>query len=192
MLLAPGLGGLDLRVASIAILHGVPLLRAAGLTPRRRAVRSRGTRDLAHGVALLGTRGIPANYGGFETFAERLALHLTADDIRTTVYCRSHYATEGSEWRGIRLVTLPTIRSKYFDTVVHTLLSALHLVLTSRCRDVVLCNAANAPVLLVLRMFGAGCCSTSTGSNGDAASGVSPVGRGTAWGSGSRSGSPRC
>ena len=153
VLLAPGLGGLDLRVASIAILHGVPLLRAAGLSPRRRAVRGRRTRDLRHGVALLGTRGIPANYGGFETFVERLALHLVGDDIPTTVYCRSHYATEGSQWRGIRLVTLPTIRSKYFDTVAHTLLSSLHLIFTSRCRDIVLCNAANAPVLLVLRLF---------------------------------------
>lgn len=154
VLLAPGLGQLDLRVASIAMLHGVPLLRAAGLSPRRRAVRSAGPRTLAHGVALLGTRGIPANYGGFETFAERLALHLVDAGIATTVYCRSHYASAGPHWRGIRLVTLPTIRSKYFDTVVHTLLSALHLVFTSRCRDVVLCNAANAPVLLILRLFG--------------------------------------
>lgn len=153
VLLAPGLGQLELRVASIAMLHGVPLLRAAGLSPRRRAIRSSGRRSLKHGVAILGTRGIPANYGGFETFAERLALHLKGEGIPTTVYCRSHYATEGASWRGIRLVTLPTIRSKYFDTVVHTLLSALHLSLTTRCRDVVLCNAANAPVLLLLRLF---------------------------------------
>jgi len=153
ILLAPGLGQLDLRVASIAVLHGVPLLRAAGLTPRRRAVRARRERSLCHGVAILGTRGIPANYGGFETFAERLALHLVGAGIPTTVYGRSHYATAGAAWRGVRLVTLPTVRSKYLDTVVHTGLSALHLVLTTRTRDVVLCNAANAPVLLLLRLF---------------------------------------
>jgi glycosyltransferase involved in cell wall biosynthesis len=50
-------------------------------------------------------------------------------------------------------VKLPTIRSKYLDTVVHTALSSLHLVLTRGPRDVVLCNAANAPVLLLLRLF---------------------------------------
>ncbi len=153
VLLAPGLRGLDLRVASVAMLHGVPLLRAAGLTPRRRAVRQRELRS-RRGVAILGTRGIPANYGGFETFAERLALDLVAAGVPVAVYCRSHYATAGREWRGIRLVTLPTIRNKYLDTVVHTALSSLHLVLRTRIRDVVLCNSANAPTLPLLRAAG--------------------------------------
>ncbi len=71
VLLAPGLGGLDLRVASIAMLHGVPLLRAAGLSPKRPAIRVSVGRRPIRGVAIMGTRGIPANYGGFETFAER-------------------------------------------------------------------------------------------------------------------------
>ncbi len=152
VLVAPAFGELELRVASLAMLHGVPLLRVAGMAPRRKAQRV-GARDRTrHGVAILGTRGIPANYGGFETFAERLALHLVGRDVATTVYCRSHYATAQSPWNGVTLVTLPTIRSKYFDTVVHTALSAIHLVLTRGPRDVVLCNAANAPVLLLLRL----------------------------------------
>lgn len=153
VLLAPQFGELELRVASIAMLHGVPLLRVAGMAPRRGAERVAVRDRLRHGVAVLGTRGVPANYGGFETFAERLALGLTAEGVAVTVYCRSHYATARSPWRGIRLVTLPTITSKYLDTVVHTVLSALHLVLTRGPRDVVMCNAANAPVLLLLRLF---------------------------------------
>jgi glycosyltransferase involved in cell wall biosynthesis len=151
VLLAPGLGGLDLRVASIAMLHGVPLLRAAGLSPKRSAIRTAVRSKPARGVAIMGTRGIPANYGGFETFAERLALHLVERGVPVTVYCRRHHATAGREWRGIRLVTLPTIRSKYLDTVVHSALSAVHLITRTRIRDVVLCNAANAPVLPLLR-----------------------------------------
>ena len=106
--LAPRLGELDLRVASITTFHGVPLLRVAGLAPRRRAVRQPGRGDLSKGVAILGTRGIPASYGGFETFAERLALHLVDSGIPVTVYCRRHHASEGKSWRGVRLVTLPT------------------------------------------------------------------------------------
>jgi glycosyltransferase involved in cell wall biosynthesis len=153
VLVAPQFGDLELRVANIAMLQGVPLLRVAGMAPRRSAqrvaVRDRGR----HGVAILGTRGVPANYGGFETFAERLALRLVDEGVATTVYCRSHYASERKQWRGIHLVTLPTIQSKYFDTVVHTGLSAAHLVLSRGPRDVVLCNAANAPVLLLLRLF---------------------------------------
>jgi glycosyltransferase involved in cell wall biosynthesis len=152
--LAPRLGDLDMRVAKIATFHGVALLHVAGLAPRRPAVRQPGQRDLKHGVAILGTRGIPANYGGFETFAERLALHLVDNDVPATVYCRRHYATGDAKWRGINLVTLPTIRNKYLDTVVHTFLSAWHLLLRTRVRDVVLCNAANAPVLPLLRLFG--------------------------------------
>lgn len=153
VLIAPGLGGLELRVARIVMLHGVPLLAAAGLTPRRRGIRVRGRPDrLQRGVAIVGTRGIPANYGGFETFAENLALRLVARGIPVTVYCRSHYATGGRTWRGVTLMTLPSVRNKYLDTVVHTALSALHLVTRTRIRDVVMCNAANAPVLPLLRL----------------------------------------
>lgn len=151
VLVAPQIGDLDSRVASIAMLHGVPLLRVAGLAPKRRAVRSRSRDGGRRGVAVLGTRGVPANYGGFETFAERLSLLLVGWGIPTTVYGRSHYVRQASPWRGVRLVVLPTLRSKYFDTVVHTFFSALHLVLRRGPRDVVLCNAANAPVLLLLR-----------------------------------------
>jgi glycosyltransferase involved in cell wall biosynthesis len=153
VLIAPGLLGLELRVASVAMLHGVPLLRAAALTPRVRAIRSR-PRAMGHGVAILGTRGIPANYGGFETFAERLALRLVEQGVAVTVYCRTKYATAGTEWRGVRLVTLPTIANKYLDTVVHTFLSVGHLITRTRIRNVILCNAANAPALPLLRVAG--------------------------------------
>ena len=152
--IAPRLGDLDMRVASISTFQGVPLLRVAGLAPRRRAVRASSRGNLRRGVAILGTRGIPANYGGFETFAERLALHLVDNDVNVTVYCRRHHASGDKRWNDVKLVTLPTIRSKYLDTVVHTTLSAMHLILRSRTRDVVLCNAANAPVLPLLRLFG--------------------------------------
>jgi glycosyltransferase involved in cell wall biosynthesis len=153
VLLAPGLSGLEMRVASIAMLHGVPLLRATGLSPQRRAVRVQ-AKGVRRGVAILGTRGIPANYGGFETFAERLSLYLVNAGVPVTVYCRKHHATAGREWRGVRLVTLPTISSKYLDTIVHTVLSVVHLVLRTRIRDVIVCNAANAPVLPMLRFTG--------------------------------------
>ncbi|HVT21286.1 MAG TPA: DUF1972 domain-containing protein [Mycobacteriales bacterium] len=150
-LIAPGLLGLETRVASVTMLHGVPLLRATGLVPTRKAVRTP-ARAAGGGVAIVGTRGIPANYGGFETFAERLALRFVEQGVPVTVYCRRNYATAGPEWNGVRLVTLPTIANKYLDTVVHTLLSVLHLVTRTRIRNVILCNAANAPVLPLLRV----------------------------------------
>ena len=105
-------------------------------------------------IAILGTRGIPASYGGFETFAEHLATRLVARGHEVTVYCRAHYVSPRQiEYHGVRLQVLPTIRHKYFDTVVHTFASAIHAV--GRRFDVALiCNAANAPFSLILRLTG--------------------------------------
>ena len=154
VLVAPLAFDLDAQVTSVTHLQGIPLLRLGGAVPRRRAVRTVARDRRSAGLAILGTRGIPANYGGFETFAEQLALRFVGDGVPVTVYGRSHFATAGKEWHGIRLVTLPTITSKYLDTVVHTVLSAVHLVLTGGPRDVLLCNAANAPVVPFLRLCG--------------------------------------
>ena len=92
-------------------------------------------------IALLGTRGIPANYGGFETFAEQLSTRLVQRGHSVTVYCRHRFGEPA--FKGVRLQYLPTIRHKYFDTLAHTLLSTLHL-LFQRCDVALYCNAANA------------------------------------------------
>src|SRR4051794_35007926 len=105
-------------------------------------------------IAILGTRGIPASYGGFETFAEQLSTRLVARGHHVTVYCRSHYVSPRQlEYRGVHLKVLPTIRHKYLDTVVHSFVSALHA--TGKTYDAALvCNAANAPFAPLLRMAG--------------------------------------
>ena len=105
-------------------------------------------------IAILGTRGIPASYGGFETFAEHLSTRLVARGHEVTVYCRSHYVSPRQlEYHGVRLKVLPTIRHKYFDTVVHTFLSALHAI-SARYDAVLICNCANAPFSPILRLSG--------------------------------------
>jgi hypothetical protein len=69
-------------------------------------------------LAILGTRGIPANYGGFETFAEELSVRLVARGHKVTVYCRSNNIQfDGRNYKGVDLAVLPTIGTKYFDTV---------------------------------------------------------------------------
>ena len=102
-------------------------------------------------IAILGTRGIPANYGGFETFAEELSTRLAARGHDVTVYCRQRNAA--GEYRGVRLVYLPTIHHKYFDTLAHTFVSTLHL-LFHRVDAALYCNAANAVFTILPRMFG--------------------------------------
>jgi len=111
--------------------------------------------DSAMRIAIMGTRGVPAAYGGFETFAEELGARLVARGHAVTVYGRSHVVPDGlREHRGMRLRVLPTIRHKYLDTVVHTGLSALDS-LVRRYEVVLVCNNANAPFALVPRLSGA-------------------------------------
>jgi glycosyltransferase involved in cell wall biosynthesis len=105
-------------------------------------------------IAIAGTRGIPANYGGFETFAEELATRLAGRGHQVTVYGRSHSVGDpGPFYRGVRLAVLPTIRTKHLDTVVHTFLSVLDS--ARRGYDVMLvCNAANAVFTGLPRLWG--------------------------------------
>ncbi len=101
--------------------------------------------------AILGTRGIPASYGGFETFAEELSWRLVARGHDLTVYSRRPHP-EG-RYRGVRVQYLPAWRHKYAETIVHTLLSTLHL-LFHRPDAALYCNAANAVFTLAPRLAG--------------------------------------
>jgi len=102
-------------------------------------------------IALLGTRGIPANYGGFETFAEEISTRLAARGHEVTVYCRERFREP--TYRGVHLQYLPTIRHKYFDTVAHTCVSTLYL-LGHRVDVALYCNGANAIFTFWPRLLG--------------------------------------
>ena len=105
-------------------------------------------------IAIIGTRGVPANYGGFETFAEQLGSRLAARGDEVTVYARSRYVRRGiTSYRGMRIVRLPAPRSKYLETVVHTLFSAFHA-LIGRWDVVYVCNSANVPAAILLWLAG--------------------------------------
>ena len=108
-------------------------------------------------IAILGTRGVPPNYGGFETFAGELSTRLVQRGHEVFVYCRDGVDDwNGSttrrldDWHGVHRIAIPAIRHKYFETVSHAFLSALDAL--RRDFDAVLvCNAANAFVLPLLR-----------------------------------------
>lgn len=105
-------------------------------------------------IAILGTRGIPANYGGFETFAEELSTRLVERGHEVVVYGRTNNVQyRGSSYRGVRLVLLPTVSHKYFDTVAHTFLSVWH-VLFRDVQVILICNAANSLFSFIPRLAG--------------------------------------
>lgn len=102
-------------------------------------------------IAILGTRGIPAHYGGFETFAEELSIRLVERGHQVSVYCRERPAE--LRWRGVDLRYLPALRHKYLETLHHTFFSTLDLF--SNHHDIALyCNAANAIFTPLARMAG--------------------------------------
>ncbi len=105
-------------------------------------------------IGILGTRGIPAGYGGFETLAEELSARLVARGHDVTVYTRPRYARPGlSEWRGTKIRVVPTIATKYLDTVVHGILSGIDAAF-ERFDAVLVCNAINAAAAFLPRIGG--------------------------------------
>ena len=103
---------------------------------------------------MLGTRGIPAPYSGFETAVEHLAGHFSARGHEVTVYCRPHMTERHDTYAGARLVHLPTIRSKHLDTLVHTLVSTVHMATRARPDVALYFIAGNAPVVPLARLAG--------------------------------------
>lgn len=99
--------------------------------------------------AFLGTRGVPAQYGGFETAVEEVGRRLVERGHEVTVYCRNSGQTL-REHHGMRLVNLPALRMRSLETLSHTLLSTLHSDL-KRPDAVLLFNVANSPFVPLLR-----------------------------------------
>jgi glycosyltransferase involved in cell wall biosynthesis len=105
-------------------------------------------------IALLGTRGVPASYSGFETCVEQLGQRLVERGHEVTVYCRAHHITyEQPTYKGMKLVKLPTIANKYLDTLVHSLISSLHA-LKERYDIGLYFIAGNSPVTWIPRLVG--------------------------------------
>jgi len=86
---------------------------------------------------------------------EQITSRLTARGHRVTVYCRPHVVDpQIREWKGAQLVHLRTVRNKYLDTFVHTLLSSLHASRGHRPDVALFFIAGNSPLCLVTRAAG--------------------------------------
>ncbi len=79
-------------------------------------------------IAMLGQKGIPATFGGIERHVEELATRLVARGHEVTVYCRPYYTKISGDYRGVRLVVLPSIRTKHLDTATHCAACIPHII----------------------------------------------------------------
>lgn len=82
-------------------------------------------------IAMLGLKGIPVgDYGGgVERHVEELAERLARRKHHVFVYVRSYTVGPRTPktWRGIHLISLPTIQRKNLETIAHTFLATLHV-----------------------------------------------------------------
>lgn len=106
-------------------------------------------------IAILGTRGVPSGYSGYEAFTEEIAKRLVKLGHEVVVYAHSNLFPERSaQYEGIRLVYMPSMKGKNTSQFSHSLLSTLHLVLRERADVALFCNAANGPFGLLLKIGG--------------------------------------
>jgi len=105
-------------------------------------------------ISILGTRGVPARYGGFETLADQLSKRLVRRGHQVTVYCRKPFVAPDDEFdHRIRRVILPTISNEHLDTLFHTFISVLHVLFT-HAEVLLICNVANSPMAWIPRLAG--------------------------------------
>lgn len=101
----------------------------------------------------MGTRGVPAQYGGFETAVEEIGKRLVARGYDVTVYCRNP-GQKMMTYEGMHLVNAPAIRHRMAETLSHTAASTVHAIVRDRPDAVLLLNAGNAPMLRPLKLAG--------------------------------------
>ena len=105
-------------------------------------------------IVMIGTRGVPAAYGGFETAVEEIGSRLAGRGHDVTVYCRRSEDASLREYAGMRLVHLPALKLKTAETLSHTAFSVAHAMVQRRPDVAFVFNAANAPFVPLLRARG--------------------------------------
>lgn len=106
-------------------------------------------------IGFIGTRGIPACYSGFETFVEQLSIRLARRGHDVTVYNRiPFHPYREADYKGVRIVCLPTLRTKVTDTIVHTFFSACHS-LSCHYDIAYFCGVGNSLLSAIPKTFGA-------------------------------------
>jgi glycosyltransferase involved in cell wall biosynthesis len=79
-------------------------------------------------IAMIGIKAIPARDGGFETAVDEMSRRMVACGHEVVVYNRSGMSElSGTDYQGVHLVTLPTIKSKNLSTIVHAFLCSMHV-----------------------------------------------------------------
>lgn len=78
-------------------------------------------------IALIGQKGLPAKQGGIERHVEELSVRLAEAGFAVSVYNRNYYASsKAKNYKKVRLIHLPSFRTKNLDAISHTFLATIH------------------------------------------------------------------
>ncbi len=109
-------------------------------------------------IAILGTRGIPSGYSGYEAFAEEIGVRLAGNGHVVTIYAHANrFQEQPGEYRGIKMIYLPCLKGKNTSQLSHSIMATFHAIFIKRQDIVLFCNAANGPFGLLLRMANIRC-----------------------------------
>ena len=104
-------------------------------------------------IAIIGSRGYPYVYSGYETLVRELSERLVKSGHHVRVYCYSSlYKKKPRQFNGIELVYTPSIKSKTFSQLYNSFFSFTH-VCFSKIDVVLVVNSANGPFGLITKLF---------------------------------------
>lgn len=111
-------------------------------------------------ISILGSRGIPARYGGFETAAEHLSVGLAEKGHDVTVYCPTYQKYREPTYRGVRLRFVPNLEHRFKARVPRAICNLLYDILSllaacfSQTQVIYMLGYASGPFLILPRLFG--------------------------------------
>ncbi len=76
-------------------------------------------------IIFIGQKGFPAKGGGVENYVHNLALGLIKKGHEVISYTRKYYAS-GVEYKGVKIIETPSLKSKNLDAISHTFTSIIH------------------------------------------------------------------
>ncbi len=104
-------------------------------------------------IAIIGSRGYPYVYSGYETFVKEISERFVKKKISVVVYCHKElFKEKPKKVNGIDLVYIPTIQSKSLSQFIHSFFSVIHFCF-SDVKNLLVVNVANAPFGFLTFLF---------------------------------------
>ena len=101
-------------------------------------------------IAIIGQKGIPVTMGGVEKSVEQISVRLVERGHEVIVYTRPNYTDKNlKQYKGVRLISLPTVPTKHLDAIVHTFFASLDVIFRRKV-DVVMFNSIGPSIMIVL------------------------------------------